>query len=580
MMLSGRTSGKPTVGSRSTSSRSAPLQRPAPFVPVKHVSRVAPVRAQNEDDEPSTFGKNIDSKGAGTSFTSPGWLTQLNMLWGGKSNVPVANAQPDDIKELLGGALFKALYKWMVESGPIYLLPTGPVSSFLVISDPAAAKHVLRSTDNSQRNIYDKGLVAEVSQFLFGQGFAITGGEEWKARRRAVGPSLHKGYLEAMLDRVFGASSLFAADKLRTAAAEGTPVNMEALFSQLTLDIIGKSVFNYDFNSLTSNSPVIQAVYTALKETEQRATDLLPLWKIPGIGWFIPRQRKALEAVELIRKTTNDLIKQCKEMVDEEEMRAASAAAAAGTEYLNDADPSVLRFLIAAREEVDSTQLRDDLLSMLVAGHETTGSALTWTLYLLVNNPDKMAKAQAEVDAVLGARLTPTMADYGQLRYVMRCVNESMRLYPHPPVLLRRALVEDELPGGFKVPVGQDVMISVYNIHHSPAVWDDPEAFIPERFGPLDGPVPNEQNTDFRYIPFSGGPRKCVGDQFALMEAVVALTVLLRQYDFTMVPNQKIGMTTGATIHTTDGLYMYVKERRAAAGGGSGVAGGKQLAAA
>ncbi|KAG2431593.1 hypothetical protein HYH02_013286 [Chlamydomonas schloesseri] len=539
---------------------------------------MAPVKAQNEDDEPSTFGKNIDSKGAGTSFTSPGWLTQLNMLWGGKSNVPVANAKPEQIQELLGGALFKALYTWMVESGPIYLLPTGPVSSFLVISDPAAAKHVLRSTDNSQRNIYDKGLVAEVSQFLFGKGFAVAGGEQWKARRRAVGPSLHRAYLEAMLDRVFGASSLFAADKLRKAAADGTPVNMEALFSQLTLDIIGKSVFNYDFNSLTTDSPVIQAVYTALKETEQRATDLLPLWRIPALGWFIPRQRKALEAVELIRKTTNDLIKKCKEMVDEEEMRAASAAAAAGGEYLNEADPSVLRFLIAAREEVDSTQLRDDLLSMLVAGHETTGSALTWTLYLLVNNPEKMAKAQAEVDAVLGDRLAPSLADYGQLRYVMRCVNESMRLYPHPPVLLRRALVEDELPGGFKVPVGQDVMISVYNIHHSPAVWDDPEAFIPERFGPLDGPVPNEQNTDFRYIPFSGGPRKCVGDQFALMEAVVALTVLLRQYDFSMVPNQTIGMTTGATIHTTNGLYMYVKERRGAAAGAA--TGGKQLAAA
>lgn len=109
---------------------------------------------------------------------------------------------------------------------------------------------------------------------------------------------------------------------------------------------------------------------------------------------FVPRQRKAAEAVELIRRTTNDLIKKCKEMVDEEEMAAASAASAEGKEYINDADPSVLRFLIAAREEVDSTQLRDDLLSMLVAGHETTGSALTWTLYLLATNPDKMAKAQ------------------------------------------------------------------------------------------------------------------------------------------------------------------------------------------
>ncbi len=127
--------------------------------------------------------------------------------------------------------------------------------------------------------------------------------------------------------------------------------------------------------------------------------------------------------------------------------------------------------------------------------------------------------SQEEVDRVLGSRLQPTIADFGQLRYIMRCVNESMRLYPHPPVLLRRALIADTLPGGYEVGSvrtfavcalqtsvppfsqvarGQDVMISVYNIHHSPAVWDRPEEFLPERFGPLDGPVPNEINTDFK----------------------------------------------------------------------------------
>ncbi|GFR43972.1 hypothetical protein Agub_g5116 [Astrephomene gubernaculifera] len=554
MLLSGRSTHQRVCDS----SKCKSSRKPAPFRPIHRERGSVATRA---GDEPS-LGKSIDSAGAGRSIFSPGWLTQLNMLWGGKSNVPVANAKPDDIKELLGGALFKALYKWMLESGPIYLLPTGPVSSFLVISDPAAAKHVLRGTDNPQRNVYNKGLVAEVSQFLFGKGFAVGGGEEWKARRKAVGPSLHRAYLEVMLDRVFGSSALFAAEKLREAAAAGRPVNMEGIFSQLTLDIIGKAVFNYDFNSLTSDSPIIQAVYTALKETETRATDLLPLWKFPALAWLIPRQRKALEAVELIRRTTNDLIRKCKEMVDEEERRAASAAAESGQDYMNASDPSVLRFLIAAREEVDSLQLRDDLLSMLVAGHETTGSALTWTLYLLVNNPDKMTKAVAEIDSVLGSRPAPSMAQYGQLRYLMRCVNESMRLYPHPPVLLRRAMVPDELPGGFQVPVGQDVMISVYNIHHSPAVWEDPESFIPERFGPLDGPVPNEQNTDFRYIPFSGGPRKCIGDQFALMEAVVALAVLLKQFSFEMVPGHQVGMTTGATIHTTNGLYMHVRERQ------------------
>ncbi|KAF8061059.1 CYP97C1 [Scenedesmus sp. PABB004] len=536
----------------------------APGCGVRQLRRVA-LRAADGEGPGPVGGKNIDAAGAGATSISPAWLTQLSLLWSGKGNIPVADAKPDDIKDLLGGALFKALFKWMQESGPVYLLPTGPVSSFLVISDPAAAKHVLRGTDNPQSNAYDKGLVAEVSAFLFGTGFAISGGEAWRVRRRAVSPSLHRKYLEEMLARVFGPSAGHLADKLAASAADGRSVNMEAAFSQLTLDVIGKAVFNYDFDALNRDSPLIQAVYTALKETEQRATDLLPLWKFPVIAPLIPRQRKALAAVELIRDTTNALIKQCKAMVDEEEMAAAAAATAAGEEYINAGDPSVLRFLIAAREEVDSTQLRDDLLSMLVAGHETTGSALTWTLYLLALNPDKMAKAQAEVDAVLGGGppSSLTLAQYGALRYVLRCVAESMRLYPHPPVLLRRARRADTLPGGYEVVRGQDVMISVYNIHHSPAVWDDPEAFLPERF-PLDDPPPNEQNTDYRYIPFSGGPRKCVGDQFALMEAVVALAVLLARYDFELTPGQTINMTTGATIHTTNGLYMNLRARSAA----------------
>lgn len=501
--------------------------------------------------------KMIDAAGAGKSFTSPGWLTQLGRLWGGKSDTPVADAKPDDIKDLLGGALFKALFKWMQESGPVYLLPTGPASSFLVISDPAAAKHVLRASDNPKNPIYDKGLVAEVAQFLFGDGFAVSGGDQWRVRRKAVNPALHKAYLNTMIDRVFAPSALHLAEKLQAAAKSEEPVDMEACFSQLTLDVIGKAVFNYDFNALNTDSPLIQAVYTALKETEQRATDVLPLWKITALAPLIPRQRKALQAVSLIRQTTEELIAKCKQMVDAEEQARFEEG------YINEGDPSILRFLIASRDEVSANQLRDDLLSMLVAGHETTGSVLTWTLYLLANNPTQMRKAQQEVDEVLGDRQQPNMQDYAKLKYVMRCVNESMRLYPHPPVLLRRAMVQDELPGGYTVHRGQDVMISVYNIHHSPAVWDDAEAFQPERFS-LDTPTPNEQNTDYRYIPFSGGPRKCVGDQFALMEAVIAVAVILHQFDAELTPGQEIGMTTGATIHTTNGLYMNVSARHQA----------------
>ncbi|GFS45828.1 cytochrome P450 superfamily protein [Actinidia rufa] len=119
--------------------------------------------------------------------------------------------------------------------------------------------------------------------------------------------------------------------------------------------------------------------------------------------------------------------------------------------------------------QVSSTQLRDDLLSMLVAGHETTGSVLTWTTYRLSKDPSSLKKAQEEVDIVLQGR-PPTYEDIKDLKFLTRCINESLRLYPHPPVLLRRAQVPDVLPGNYKVNAGQDIMISVYNIHHSSQV--------------------------------------------------------------------------------------------------------------
>ncbi|MED6156362.1 cytochrome P450 [Stylosanthes scabra] len=462
-----------------------------------------------------------------SSWVSPDWLTSLSRsLTNGKdddSGIPIASAKLDDVSDLLGGALFLPLFKWMKENGPIYRLAAGP-RNFVVVSDPAIAKHVLKNYGK-----YAKGLVAEVSEFLFGSGFAIAEGPLWTARRRAVVPSLHKRYLSIIVDRVFCRCAERLVEKLQPDALNGTAVNMEDKFSQLTLDVIGLSVFNYNFDSLNSDSPVIEAVYTALKEAEARSTDLLPYWKASSFLILlihdknslsiIPRQIKAEKAVSVIRTTVEDLIKQCKEIVEAEGEKIDDE------EYVNDADPSILRFLLASREE-DSSAL---------------------------------VKAQEEVDRVLQGR-RPAYEDIKDLKYLTRCIIESLRLYPHPPVLIRRAQVPDELPGSYKVNAGQDIMISVYNIHHSSEVWDRAEEFLPERFD-MDGPVPNESNTDFRFIPFSGGPRKCVGDQFALLEAIVALAIFLQNMNFELVPDQNISMTTGATIHTTNGLYMKLSKR-------------------
>ncbi|XWS66791.1 hypothetical protein CRYUN_Cryun05aG0231200 [Craigia yunnanensis] len=525
---------------------SLPSQRPPISIPLQSLS----VKSSIEKTPTTKPKQTIPSKS--TSWVSPNWLTSLTKSLTISSNddsgIPIASAQLEDVSELLGGALFLPLFKWMNEYGPIYRLAAGP-RNFLVVSDPAIAKHVLRNYGK-----YAKGLVSEVSEFLFGSGFAIAEGSLWTVRRRAVVPSLHKKYLSVMVDRVFCKCAERLVQKLQPFALDGTAVNMEEKFSQLTLDVIGLSVFNYNFDSLASDSPVIDAVYTALKEAELRSTDILPYWKIAALCKIVPRQIKAEKAVTVIRRTVEELVIKCKEIVENEGERINEE------EYVNDTDPSILRFLLASREEVSSVQLRDDLLSMLVAGHETTGSVLTWTLYLLSKDSSSLLKAQQEVDRILEGR-PPSYEDIKDLKFLTRCITESLRLYPHPPVLIRRAQVEDILPGNYKVKAGQDIMISVYNIHHSLQVWERAEDFVPERFD-LESSIPNETNTDYRFIPFSGGPRKCVGDQFALLEAIVALAIFLQRLNFELVPDQNISMTTGATIHTTNGLYMKLSERR------------------
>ncbi|KAK9921088.1 hypothetical protein M0R45_029617 [Rubus argutus] len=505
----------------------------------------------NSNSKPTTTTTSTNSKPS--SWVSPDWLTSLTrsltISKNDDSGIPIASAKLDDVSDLLGGALFLPLFKWMIECGPIYRLAAGP-RNFVVVSDPAIAKHVLRNYGK-----YAKGLVAEVSEFLFGSGFAIAEGPLWTARRRAVVPSLHKKYLSIIVDRVFCKCAERLVEKLQADALSGTAVNMEDKFCQLTLDVIGLSLFNYNFDSLNTDSPVIDAVYTALKEAELRSTDILPYWKVDVLRKIIPRQIKAEKAVSIIRRSVEELIAKCKAIVEAEGERIDEE------EYLNEADPSILRFLLASREEVSSVQLRDDLLSMLVAGHETTGSVLTWTLYLLSKDTHSLVKAREEVDMVLQGR-RPSYDDIKDLKFLTRCIMESLRLFPHPPVLIRRAQVADVLPGNYKVNPGQDIMISVYNIHRSSEVWEKAEEFSPERFD-MEGPVPNETNTDFRFIPFSGGPRKCVGDQFALLEAIIALAIFIQHLNFELVPDQNISMTTGATIHTTNGLYMKLSQRQA-----------------
>ncbi|KAL7215601.1 hypothetical protein ACSBR1_027701 [Camellia fascicularis] len=450
------------------------------------------------------------------------------------------------ISAIRSEAFFVPLYELFLTYGGIFRLTFGP-KSFLIVSDPSIAKHILR--DNSKA--YSKGVLAEILEFVMGKGLIPADGEIWRVRRRAIVPALHQKYVAAMIS-LFGKATDRLCQKLDAAASNGEDVEMESLFSRLTLDIIGKALFNYDFDSLTNDTGIVEAVYTVLREAEDRSVAPLPYWDIPIFKDISPQQKRVTAALKLINETLDDLIAMCKRMVEEEELQFHE-------EYMNEQDPSILHFLLASGDDVSSKQLRDDLMTMLIAGHETSAAVLTWTFYLLSKEPSVMSKLQNEVDSVLGDRF-PTIEDMKKLKYTTRVINESLRLYPQPPVLIRRSL-EDDILGKYPIKRDEDIFISVWNLHRCPNHWEDADKFNPERW-PLDGPNPNETNQNFSYLPFGGGPRKCVGDMFATFENVVAVTMLVRRFNFQLALGAPpVEMTTGATIHTTQGLKMTVTRR-------------------
>ncbi|KDP42786.1 hypothetical protein JCGZ_00485 [Jatropha curcas] len=504
-----------------------------------------------------------------------------NLLSGGNlGSMPTAEGA---VSDLFGRPLFFSLYDWFLEHGSVYKLAFGP-KAFVVVSDPIVARHILRENAFS----YDKGVLADILEPIMGKGLIPADIGTWKERRRVIAPGFHSMYLEAMV-KIFTDCSERSISKfeqlLDREDSHGNNVvelDLEAEFSSLALDIIGLGVFNYDFGSVTKESPVIKAVYGTLFEAEHRSTFYIPYWKFPLARWIVPRQRKFHNDLKVINDCLDGLIRNAKESRQETDVEKLQQR-----DYANIKDASLLRFLVDMRgADVDGRQLRDDLMTMLIAGHETTAAVLTWAVFLLVQNPSKMRKAQAEIDTVLGQG-KPTFELLKKLVYIRLIVVEALRLYPQPPLLIRRALKSDVLPGGYKgskdgyaIPKGTDIFISVYNLHRSPYFWDLPNEFEPERFlvqrkseeiegwtgfDPSRSPgalYPNEIIADFAFLPFGGGPRKCVGDQFALMESTVALAMLLQKFDVELKGSpESVELVTGATIHTKNGLWCKLRKR-------------------
>jgi cytochrome P450 len=201
-------------------------------------------------------------------------------------------------------------------------------------------------------------------------------------------------------------------------------------------------------------------------------------------------------------------------------------------------------------------QLRDELVTLFLAGHETTAIALTWTFHLLGQNPDAESKLQAEVDAVLGARVAPTFDDLEHMPYARMVAEEAMRLYPPAYVFSRRAAADDQL-GPWHISGGAHIIISPYALHRRPDYWTDPDAFRPERFAP-GAPTDRPKHA---YLPFGGGPRICIGNSFAMMEHAIVLATAVHRWRLESIPGHEVRTEPRITLRPRGGLPMRVMRR-------------------
>jgi len=478
-------------------------------------------------------------------------------------------------EEVRAAPLFVPLYDYYREYGGVYNLGAGP-KWFVVVSDPVAVRTMFKD----QADSFSKGILTDIMEPIMGDGLIPANKEIWAKRRPVVGAGFHGAWLKHMCG-LFGTSARNLADKLDESVSSGKTVELESELYAMALDVIGKAVFNYEFGALKEETPLIKAVYRVLRESEHRSTFPLQYWQIPGAMDIVPRQKQFKQDMQMVNDELSELIQNALKTKNETDLADMERR-----DYSQVEDASLLRFLVDIRgDEATSTQLRDDLMTMLIAGHETTAAVLTWTLYLLAQHPKIAQEAADEINAfVSDSNGVPTPEEVRKLEKVRMILAEGMRMYPAPPILIRRALKDVTLPRGgngkeITLKAGTDCFIAVWNLHRSPDLWENPEKFDPTRFSRrfqnpaiegwgglnpelMTGLYPNENCTDYSYVPFGGGQRRCAGDQFAMLEAVTAMSVLLKRFNFELACDPKeVEMITGATIHTKKGLPMRITRR-------------------
>ncbi|MDQ3907388.1 MAG: cytochrome P450 [Acidobacteriota bacterium] len=396
------------------------------------------------------------------------------------------------------------------------------------LTHPRDIEHVLQT---NQRNYPKSKFYGEVKSSL-GDGLLTSEGELWRRQRRLAQPAFHRQRIEGFSKIMAGASREML-EAWRPFAERGEPIDVSAEMMRLTLRVVGAALFSVDLSG--EMDTIERSLAVAREHLIRRSRQVV---KLP-LGVPTRRNRNYLRAIRL----ADEIIYR---MIAERRRRH---------ERGEDEADDLLTMLMRARDEetgeaMSDRQLRDEAVTIMVAGHETTALALAWAFYLLSLNAEAERKLRAELDGVLRGR-APTYEDIPRLRYATMVVSESMRLYPPAWVIARRA-ARDDVVGGYRVEAESEIILPPYVTHRHPEFWESPDEFDPERFTP----ERSEGRPRYAYFPFGGGPRQCIGNGFAMMEATLILAAVAQEYSLRLAPGHKVEPDPSVTLHARDGIRM------------------------
>jgi cytochrome P450 len=439
--------------------------------------------------------------------------------------VPVLGSMLDLRRDIL--AVFTDA---MATGKPVATVRAGPMNLH-VLNDPAAIKHAL--VDEVRR--YRKSRSYDGIKLVLGNGLLTSEGEFWKRQRRLAQPAFHHKRLAGFAEQMTTATAAMLA---RWRERRGEIVDVHFEMTRLTLRIVGQTLFGVDLDAQAKE--LADAVDVVLHFANDYASALL---RVP-VGLPLPRNLRFRRAMAVL----------------DGKVKALLADARARVARGDDAGSHLLGMLMQARDEetgeaMSDAQLRDETLTVLGAGHETTASLLSFALYLLSLHPTTARALAAEVDAAIG-QAAPTMADLPKMPLLSRVVHETLRLYPSAWGFDRVAVEPDEI-GGVRIEPGDFILLVPWALHRDPKLWENPEGFDPDRFLP----EAVERRHKYAFLPFGGGPRICIGNQLALVESQLVLAMIVREFAPSLAPGHRLRLDPSTTLRPADPLRMALTPR-------------------